>query len=104
MPAPEPEPEPFDPSYDEVDGTPDERDRFVPPDPGPGPRMVLPRDLPWLGVLGVPVLLIASLLAGVHLPTWFGYLLVGAFVGSFVRLVLTMRRGGRDPWDDGARV
>jgi hypothetical protein len=25
-------------------------------------------------------------------------------VGSFVYLVLTMQRGGRDPFDDGARL
>ena len=76
----------------------------MPPDPGPGPRVVLPRDLPWVAVLGIPVVLLFTLLAGVSLPAWLGYPLVAGFVGSFVYLVVTMKRGGRDPWDDGARV
>ena len=42
--------------------------------------------------------------AALGLPAWLGYLLVAAFVSSFVYLVLTMKPGGRDPWDDGAQV
>lgn len=104
-PAPTPpEPEPKASTYDEVDRTVDEVDRFVPPVPPPLPRLDLPRHLPWLGVFGVPAFLLVSLLAGVSLPTWLGYLMVSGFVGSFVYLVFTMQRGGRDPWDDGARL
>jgi hypothetical protein len=103
--APDPAPpEPFDPTIDELDARVEPADRFVPPPPPPAPRTELPRHLPWLGVLGIPVLLLVSLLGGVDLPTWVGYLLVCGFVGSFVYLVLTMKPGGRDPWDDGARV
>jgi hypothetical protein len=102
--APDLAPEPFDPTIDEIDARVEPADRFVPPPPPPAPRLELPRHLPWLGVLGIPVLLLVSLLSSIHLPTWLGYLLVCGFVGSFVYLVLTMKPGGRDPWDDGARV
>ena len=103
--APDPAPaEPFDPTIDDLDARVDPADRFVPLPPPPAPRLELPRHLPWLGVLGIPVLLLVSLLGSIDLPTWLGYLLVCGFVGSFVYLVLTMKPGGRDPWDDGARV
>jgi hypothetical protein len=102
--APNLAPEPFDPTDEELDARVEPADRFVPPTPPPAPRIELPRHLPWLGVLGIPVLLLISLLGGIDLPTWVGYLLVCGFVGSFVYLVLTMKPGGRDPWDDGARV
>ncbi len=96
--------EPKAPTDDEVDRDHDESERFVPPEPPPLPRLDLPRHLPWVGVFGVPALLLVLLLAGVYLPTWLGYLMVGGFVGSFVYLVVTMQRGGRDPFDDGARL
>lgn len=102
-PAP-PEPEPFAPPPDDQDHDEGGADRFVPPEPPPAPRLDLPRDLPWVGVFGVPAFLLISLMAGVTLPTWLGYLMVSGFVGSFVYLVFRMQRGGRDPWDDGARL
>ena len=98
------EPEPRAPTYDELARDRNEAERFVPPEPPPAPRLDLPRHLPWVGVFGVPTLLLVLLLAGMSLPTWLGYLLVGGFVGSFVYLVSTMQRGGRDPWDDGAQL
>ncbi|QZY28002.1 hypothetical protein [Nocardioides coralli] len=103
LPASEPEPEPFAPTDDDLD-RPDPADRFVPPVPPPGPRLRLPQHLPWIGVFGAPAVLLLALLTGIDLPGWAGYGLVTAFVGGFLWLVLTMRRGGRDPWDDGARV
>lgn len=99
----EPEPEPFAPTYDDLD-EPGTHDRFVPPVPPPGPSLKLPQHLPWIGVFGAPAVLLLALLTGLDLPAWAGYGLVVAFVGGFLWLVLTMRRGGRDPWDDGARV
>ena len=102
LPAPVARPEP--PAHAEDDATDEVADRFVPPEAPPGPPLTLPRNLPWLGVFGVPAFLLVTLLAGIDLPSWLGYLLVGGFVGSFVYLVLTMQRGGRDPWDDGARL
>lgn len=108
MPPAEPDPEPFDPTYDDLDDpdldAPDEAERFVPPEPPPLPRLKLPQHLPWIGVFGSPALLVLALFTGLELPVWLGYLMVMAFVGGFVYLVLTMRRGGRDPWDDGARI
>ena len=71
-------PEPFDPTIDEVDEHVEPADRFVPPPRRPRPRLELPRHLPWLGVFGIPALLLVSLLGGIHLPTWLGYLLVVA--------------------------
>lgn len=103
--APDPPPaEPFQPTYEELDARVGPEDRFVPPPPPPAPRIELPRHLPWLGVLGIPVVLLVALMLRIALPPWLGYLLVSGFVGSFVYLVLTMKRGGRDPWDDGAQV
>ncbi len=99
-----PEPEPDASVHDEPDRGEDAADHFVPPQPPPAPRLDLPRDLPWIGVFGIPAFLLVSLLAGVSLPTWIGYLMVSGFVGSFVYLVFTMQRGGRDPGDDGARL
>ena len=105
-PAPVTEPEPGPPAstYDESGPAAGEPDRFVPPEPPPAPALDLPRHLPWVGVFGVPALLLVTLLAGIGLPAWLGYLLVSSFVGSFVYLVLTMKPGGRDPFDDGARL
>lgn len=106
-PAPEPESEPFDPSYADLDAMDDPdgpEDRFVPPEPPPAPPLRLPQHLPWLGVFGSPLVLLVALLTGIVLPAWLGYLLVGSFIGGFVWLVATMKRGGRDPWDDGARL
>lgn len=97
----EPTPEPDDATYAVA---PASEDRFVPPPPPPAPALDLPRHLPWLAVFGVPTVLLVSLLVGLSLPTWLGYLMVGSFVGSFVYLVKNMKRGGRDPWDDGAQV
>lgn len=108
-PPPAPGPRPFDPTLADLDDLEDPEDatgpgEFVPPDPPPGPRLRLPQHLPWLGVLGSPVVLVLVLLTGLPLPGWAGYGLVAGFVGGFVWLVATMRRGGRDPWDDGARL
>lgn len=79
-------------------------DRFVPPPPPPLPRPTADRLVAWLGVLGSPVVLLVSVLAGVSLPSWLAYGLVGAFVFGFGYLVVRMPRGPQDPWDDGARV
>ena len=105
-PAPVAVPEPGTPAstYDESDPVAEDRERFVPPEPPPAPALDLPRNLPWVGVFGVPAVLLVALLAGVGLPTWLGYLMVSSFVGSFLYLVLTMKPGGRDPFDDGARL
>lgn len=98
------DPEPFNPTYEEIDARIERAERFVPPVPPPGPGLRLPQHLPWLLVFGSPLVLLVSLLAGIALPTWLGYLLITGFVGGFCYLVLTMRRGPRPPWDDGARV
>ena len=85
---------------------PEEEDRFVPPTPPPLPRLEPRQQLAWLGVVGGPLLLLVSVLFGVHLPGWLSALAVAGFVGGFVGLVVMM--GGKDDdssgWDDGAVV
>lgn len=95
--APPPEPEP-----DEL--LEDDDDAFEPPPPPPLDRPPADRLAAWLGVLGSPILLVVSIVAGISLPTWAVLLLAGAFVGGFGYLVARMPRSPRDPWDDGARV
>jgi hypothetical protein len=84
--------------------TPAASEEFVPPVPPPGPPLQLPQHLPWIGVFGSPALLLLATLVGIDIPAWAGYLLVGSFAGGFVWLVATMKRGGGDPWDNGARL
>jgi hypothetical protein len=62
------------------------------------------RFIAWAGVFGAPAVLVVALLIGVHLPVWLGYLMVAAFVGGFLYLVIRMPRQPRDPGDDGARI
>ena len=93
------------PDHREGDHRDDEdEDRFVPPDPPPLPRATPDRLLAWVGVLGSPLVLLASLLLSFPIPGWAAYLLVAGFVGGFVYLVARMPREPRDPWDDGAQV
>ncbi len=81
-----------------------EEEGFVPPPPPPLPRVEPDRMIAWVGVLGSPVVLLCALIFSIGIPTWLGYLLVGAFVGGFLYLVVKMPREPRDPWDDGAQV
>ena len=82
----------------------DDDDRFVPPPPPPLPHVAPDRLLAWIGVFGSPAVLLTTMVPGVNLPVWLGYLLVIGFVGGFVYLVTRMPRGPRDPSDDGARL
>ena len=76
----------------------------MPPEPGPLPVPAPDRGIAWIGVFGAPVVLLVSLLAGIDLPRWVGWLMVAWFVGGFVYLVHQMPREPRDPWDDGSRT
>ncbi|WP_028650579.1 hypothetical protein [Nocardioides halotolerans] len=83
----------------------DELDDFVPPTPPPLPKLPPDRALAWAGLFGSPSVLLVCLVLGVHLAPWLGYLLVAAFIGGFVYLVVNMPRSTDiDPWDDGARL
>lgn len=80
----------------------DPDETFTPPPP---PRVTMPeprRLLAWLGLLGVPALVVLAVLLQVHLPVWGGFALMCWFIGGFTYLVGTMRPGPRDDWDDGA--
>ena len=102
VPAPEPAPDPFAVPA-ELSAAFDE-DRFVPPPPPPLPSVPRDRMLAWIGLFGSPTVLLTALVFGIHLPSLIGYLLVGAFIGGFVYLVVQMPRGPHDPYDDGARI
>ncbi|WP_134738740.1 hypothetical protein [Nocardioides sp. 503] len=79
-------------------------DRFVPPPPPPLPTTTPDRMVAWAGLFGAPAILLVCLVAGVDLPSLVAYLLVAAFVGGFLYLVVQMPRGPRDPDDDGAVI
>ena len=102
VPAPEPAPDPFAVPA-ELSAAFDE-DRFVPPPPPPLPSVPRDRMLAWIGLFGSPTVLLTALVLGIGLPSLIGYLLVGAFIGGFVYLVVQMPRGPHDPYDDGARI
>ena len=79
-------------------------DAFVPPEPPPLPVPEPDRGIAWVGVIGSPLLLLVSLVLGLDLPDWVGYLMIAWFVGGFCYLVARMPKEPRDPWDDGSRV
>jgi hypothetical protein len=79
-------------------------DSFVPPPPPPLPRPTTDRMVAWLGIFGSPLVLLVCLIFRVDLPQILAYLLVAAFVGGFLYLVIQMPRGPRDPDDDGAQL
>ncbi len=94
-----PHPTPTTPAPD------DGAEAFVPPPPPPLPHLEPRKQVAWLGVVGGPLLLLVSVLFGLHLPAWLSTLAVGGFVVGFVALVVMM--GGDDEdsgWDDGAVV
>ncbi|MFW6775677.1 hypothetical protein ACOACO_15445 [Nocardioides sp. CPCC 205120] len=80
-------------------------DRFVPPVPPPLPRPSPPRLIAWLGVLGMPALLVLSLLLGVVLWPVVSSFMVVWFLGGFAYLVASMpTQRVDDDGDDGAVV
>ncbi|MCW2868163.1 MAG: hypothetical protein JWR20_2351 [Marmoricola sp.] len=95
------------PSLRDLDGPvhrepPEDGEHFVPPPPPPVPLASPPRLLAWIGLFGVPVLVLVALVAGWPVPSWLGLLLTVWFVGGFVFLVASMRPGPRGEDDDGA--
>lgn len=110
--APRPEPEPLT-AYEvpaELGArswTPaEEDDRFVPPAPPPVPRPQGLRLVAWLGLFGVPTVVLVCIVLHISLPSPLGFLALLWFVGGFGYLVATMS-GPKDPdggWDDGAVV
>lgn len=88
----------------EAQPRPEHEDHFVPPEPPPLPWPEPNRGLAWLALFGSPTLMLGALLLSVSLPSWITTLLGFTFIGGFVYLVATMRRGPTDGWDDGARL
>ncbi len=64
--------------------------------PPPLPRVPRDRMLAWAGLFGSPTSC-SCLVAGIDIPPLLGYLLVGAFVGGFLYLVVQMPRGPPTP-------
>ena len=94
----EDEPDEPTPAYAE------DADSYVPPPPPPLPIPEPDRGIAWMGVIGSPILLLVSLVLGLDLPDWVGYLMIAWFVGGFCYLVARMPKEPRDPWDDGSRI
>lgn len=80
----------------------DAEDHFVPPPPPALPRATPARTLAWLGLFGVPLLVLVAVVTRLTLPSWMGLLLMAWFVGGFVFLVASMRPGPSEDHDDGA--
>jgi len=91
-----------EPDAPEVEDEVHPSDEFVPPEPPPLPRPPFDRFLAWLGVFGVPAVVLVCVVAGISLPTWMAMLMAAAFLGGFGYLVAKMSDEPRDPWDDGA--
>jgi hypothetical protein len=83
----------------------DSADRYVPPPPPPVPRPQGMRAVAWLGLFGVPTVVLVCIVLHVSLPSPLGFLGLVWFVGGFGYLVATMR-GPQDPdgGDNGAVV
>jgi hypothetical protein len=84
----------------------DEDERFVPPPAPPVPRPHGLRLAAWLGLFGVPAVVLLCIVLHVSLPSPLGFLALIWFVGGFGYLVATMN-GPKDSgggWDDGAVV
>ena len=82
----------------------DPQDHYVPPAPPPLPTPPPARLIAWIGLFGIPMLVLVALVAKVTLPSWLGLLLMVWFVGGFVFLVASMRPGPGEDYDDGARL
>ena len=82
----------------------DDADGYVPPPPPPLPRPRGVRLAAWIGLFGVPALVVVGLLLNISLPSYVGLVCLAWFVGGFGYLVATMA-GPDDPdlgGDDGA--
>ena len=83
-----------------------EDDRYVPPPPPPVPRPHGLRLVAWIGLFGVPTVVLLCIVLHVSLPSPLGFLALVWFVGGFGYLVATMGGSGDSDggWDDGAVV
>ena len=83
-----------------------DEDRYVPPPPPPVPRPHGLRLAAWLGLFGVPTIVLICIVLKISLPSPLGFLALVWFVAGFGYLVATMN-GPKDPgegWDDGAVI
>jgi hypothetical protein len=83
----------------------DPEDHFTPPPPPVPQHATGARLAAWVGIFGVPAVMLVCLLAGWTVPSPVGLLFLCWFVGGFVYLVATMRKDPPDDWyDDGAVI
>ena len=112
---PPPEPEPVvDPAIFEMPASlgprswelEEEDDRFVPPPAPPVPRPHGLRLAAWIGLFGMPAVVLLCIVLHVSLPSPLGFLALVWFVGGFGYLVATMNepKDSGGGWDDGAVV
>jgi len=83
-----------------------ETEGYVPPPAPPVPRPRGARLAAWLGLFGVPAVVLVCIVLHISLPSPLGFLALVWFVGGFGYLVATMK-GPQDPdggWDNGAVV
>lgn len=78
----------------------DEPERYVPPPPPPVPRPQGLRAVAWIGLFGVPTVVLVCIVLNVSLPSLLGFLGLVWFVGGFGYLVATM--GGPRDSDGGS--
>jgi hypothetical protein len=71
----------------------------VPPPPPELPRGTPLRRFAWAGVLGAPAAVAAAVAFSYGLDGWTGLLVVAAFIGGLVTLIVTLE--DRPPDDDG---
>jgi hypothetical protein len=88
----------------DVDPPDDPGERFVPLPTPPVPIPQGPRLAAWVGIFAVPLFLVLVIGFRVWVPALISYALLAWFIGGFTYLVVSMPRGPRDPWDDGAQV
>ena len=97
-------PPPADGDTTEPSAATEREEHFVPPVPPPLPAPPPARLLAWVGLFGVPMVVLVALVAGIVMPSWLGLILMVWFVGGFIFLVASMRQGPGEDYDDGARL
>jgi hypothetical protein len=83
------------------DGDLDDEGHFEPPEPPPLPEADTAAKFAWLGALGGPVLLLATVLFRWDMTWWIATLGIGGFLGGFATLVARMRDGDGEDDEPG---
>jgi hypothetical protein len=87
-------------SFDDEDDE-DDEGHFVPPEPPSLPESDATAKFAWLGVIGGPVLFLASILLQWDMTWWLSAVCIGGFLGGFATLVGRMRSDDEEDDDPG---